>query len=147
MVLFMIGTVPAANLNLYNGTWMNPAPAPQAITKLEISVVDSKVHVHAFGQLRPKKDYDWGSQYADCHGDDRLFVSYRNSSWRRLLIISLSGNTLIVKTQTHYTDDSGRPDKEDTDTLRRLLQPVNPTPKPVGKVHPKPVSDTPTGKY
>jgi len=144
---FLVGTAFAANLNLYNGTWINPASAPRAITKLKIRVIDSKAHVHAFGQLRPKKDYDWGWGSASSHAGGQLSVRYRKSDCRRDLTITLSGNRLVVKTHTHYTDASGRPDKDDTDTLRRLLQPADPTPKPMGKVHPKPVSRTPTGKY
>ena len=148
ILLVMTAPLSAGDLSIYNGTWFNPAPTPQAVTKLEINT-DSQVLVHAYGQLRPKKDYDWGSKYADCHGDDRLFVSYRNSSWRRLLIISLSGNTLIVKTQTHFIDNSGRPNREDTDRLRRSLQPeTQTTPTPMDPAHPKPIGNTtPTGKY
>ncbi|GEM_PF-2243737 len=147
IVLFLIGNASAANLNQYNGTWIKSGSDSPAVTKLDIQVVDSKAHVHAWGPERPRKDYDWGWAAASSHADGHLTVRYQNNSCRHNLTINLSGNRLIVMTLTHYTDDSGRPDKDDTDTLRRLLQPVNPTPKPVGKVHPKPVSNTPTGKY
>ena len=155
MVLFMIGTA-AADLNLYNGTWTNPAASPQAITKLEIGVVDSKVHVHAFGQLRPKKDYDWGWEPASTYTDGHLATRYKNSSCVRDLTISLSGNALVVKTHTRFTDSSGRPDRDDTDTLKRLLtpttqqtpKPLDPAhPKPMDPINPKPASNTPSGKY
>ena len=155
LALIVVSAV-AANLNLYNGTWLNPAPAPQAITKLEIGVVDSKVHVHAFGQLRPKKDYDWGWEPASTYTDGHLATRYKNSSCVRDLTISLSGNALVVKTHTRFTDSSGRPDRNDTDTLKRLLTPTTQqTPKPLDPAHPKPMdpitpkpaSNTPSGKY
>ena len=149
-VILLMAVVPisAANFNLYNGTWLNPAPTPQAVTKLEISIVDSKARVHAFGQLRPKKDYDWGWESASSHSDGHLSVRYRNSSCTRFLTINLSGNTLVVKTRTHFTDNSGRPDRDDTDRLKRSLQPKpQTTPKPMDPVHPKPVTTSPQGKY
>jgi hypothetical protein len=157
IAIFLVGSVAAANLNLYNGTWMNPSPAPQAITKLEIGVVDSKVHVHAFGQLHPKKDYDWGAEPANSYSDGHLTTRYQTSSCVRDLTISLTGSgRLVVKTHTHYTDSSGRPDRDDTDTLKRFLtpttqqtpKPVDPVnPKPMDPINPKPASNTPTGKY
>ena len=148
IAFFLVGTAFAANLNQYNGTWFNPASAPQAITKLEIRVVDSKAHVHAFGQLRPKKDYDWGWENASSYADGHLSVRYRKSDCLRDLTINLSGNRLVVKTHTRYTDGSGRPNKDDTDRLNRYLQPATQTtPKPMGTVHPKPVDNAPTGKY
>ena len=156
ILLLMVGPLSAANLNLYNGTWMNPAPTPQAITKLEISVVDSKVHVHAFGQLRPKKDYDWGVEPASSYSDGHLTTRFETSSCVQNLTISLSGNKLVVKTHTHYTDGSGRPDRDETDTLKRSLtpttqqtpKPVDPAhPKPMDPINPKPASNTPSGKY
>jgi hypothetical protein len=156
LVALMAEPAAAANFNLYNGTWINPAAAPQAITKIEIGVVDSKAHVHAWGQLRPKKDYDWGWEPASTYTDGHLATRYKNSSCVRDLTISLSGNALVVKTHTHFTDSSGRPDRDDTDTLKRLLTPTTQqTPKPLDPAHPKPMdpitpkpaSNTPSGKY
>ena len=148
ILLLMVAPLSAANLNLYNGSWINPVSAPQAVTKIEISVVDSKARVNAFGQLHPKKDYHWGWESASSHADGHLSVRYRNSYCQRDLTITLTGNTLVVKTHTHFTDGSGRPDRDGTDRLNRYLQPsTQTTPKPMGTVHPKPVNNTPTGKY
>jgi hypothetical protein len=149
MVLFMIGTAAGANLNLYNGTWINPAANPQAITKIEISVVDSKAHVHAWGQTRPKKDYDWGWEPASSSSDGHLGTRYQNSFCVRDVTITLtSSGRLVVKTHTRFTDTSGRPDRDDTDTLKRLLTPATQqTPKPVDPTHPKPANSAPEGKY
>ena len=156
-ILFvMAGPLFAANFNLYNGNWINLASVPQAITKIEISVVDSKAHVHAWGPLRPKKDYDWGWEPASTYTDGHLATCYKNSSCVRDLTISLSGNTLVVKTHTYFTNDSGQPDRDETDTLKRLRtpatqqppKPVDPAqPKPMDPNNPKPASNTPSGKY
>ena len=145
LLALIVGSAAAANFNLYNGTWMNPAPAPQAITKIEIGVVDSKAHVHAWGQLRPKKDYDWGWEPASTYTDGHLSVRYQNSLCTHDLTITLSGNRLVVKTHTRYTDGSVR---DFTDRLNRYLQPsTQTTPTPMDPVHPKPVTAAPEGKY
>lgn len=154
-VLFA-GTAYAADFNRYNGTWINPASGTLTVSKMEIGVVDSKVHAHTWGALQPKKDYDWGSTGASTYSDGHLVLRYRTATCTRNLTVNLtSQGSLVVKTRTHYTDGSGRTDSEVSETLRRTLTPSTQTPKPMDRTHPKPAdrvyprsnSGEPTGKY
>lgn len=116
------GPLSAADINLYNGIWINPSYAPQAVTKIEISVVDPKIRVHAFGQLCPKTDYDWGWESASSHDDSQLSARYRNTACLRDLTMTLTGNRLVVKTHTHYSDGSGRSNREVLGLRRMVLR-------------------------
>jgi hypothetical protein len=155
--LFFAGIASAADFNRYNGTWGNYGSGTLTVTKMEISVVDSKVHVHTWGPLQPKKDYDWGWTPASTHADGHLSLRYKTSKWTRNLTVNLnSRGHLVVNTKTHYTDGSGKPDSEVRETLRRNLTPATQTPKPVDRISPRPAekvnpkpysSSAPTGKY
>ncbi len=143
------GIVSAADFNRYKGTWGNLASGTLTVSKMEIGVEDSKVHIHTWGALRPKKDYDWGATGASTHSDGHLSLRYRTATCTRNLTVNLTRQgTIIVKTKTHYTDGSGRADTEVSETLRRVLIPDTQTPEPMDPVNPIPASQyEPTGKY
>ncbi len=131
-VALAVGTVFAFSVEQYAGTWINRDSNTRGITKVEIRVNDSKADVRVWGKCHPA-DCDWGWENANSFTDGHLSAMYRNNfSVRNLKLTLSSRTTLVVKVHTHFTDNSGRPDRDNTYTFRRVLTPAG-NPKKINK--------------
>lgn len=152
---FMVGTASSADINQYIGTWTNIDRNTRGITKMVFGGDGGgKINVHVWGKCSPQ-DCDWGWKSCNSHYDGHLFAQYRNNVSVTDLTMNMTNiSTLAVKANTRYTDNSGRPPRENMYTLRRLViqqqtpQPMNQAiPKPMDWRTPPPVTNQPTGKY
>lgn len=127
----------AFSVHQYAGTWINRDANTRGITKVEIREHDSKADVRVWAKCRPT-DCNWGWENANSYADGHLSTTYRNDfSVRDLTLTMSSRSTLVVKEHTRFTDNSGRPDRNNLYTLRRVFTPAgNPT-KPIRKAFPK----------
>ena len=122
----------AADINEYKGTWVNTNENTREVTKLVFEIVGGgKANVHVWGQCSPQ-DCDWGWSNCNSFADGHLTTRYTNDFSVRDLTITKTGTiTLELKVHTRYTDDSGRPTRDSTETFRKLLTPVQKTPRPL----------------
>ncbi len=148
IVFFLgMGIAAAADSRQYNGTWMNTDTNTRGITKVVVKGAGGKASVHVWGKCSPQ-DCDWGWENCNSYADGHLSTHYNNDfSVRNLTITMPNSGTLQVQAHTHYTDNSGRSDRDATYTFRRVFKPVQQTPKPLGGFQVKPPSEEPTGKY
>ena len=124
----------AFTVHQYAGTWLNRDSNTRGITKVEIQERDSKAKVRVWGKCQPA-DCDWGWENANSAYDGHLWTTYRNNfSTREVTFTMRSLTTLVVKEHTHFTDNSGRPDKNNTYTLIRVLTPAKPIKKTFQKL-------------
>ena len=127
---FMMGTAVAADINQYKGKWINTDKNTRGITKIVFAGDGGgKMNVHVWGKCSPQ-DCDWGWKPCNSCYDGHLSARYQNSI-KNLTINLISRGKLKVKVHTRFTDNSGRSERENTYTFRRLLKPVTQTPKPL----------------
>ena len=111
-------------LNVLAGSWVNQDPATPDITRLSIGVDGSAVSVRAWGKCTPT-DCDWGTT----SGNTDAWVSNKQitTAWiqtfaiRKQTLTYLEDGSLLVTTDTHFTDGSERPDYRMTDYFIRAL--------------------------
>jgi hypothetical protein len=132
IIFFITGTAVAANINQYKGKWINTDKNTRGVTKIIFSIDGGgKASVHVWGKCSPQ-DCDWGWKNCNSYLDGHLSARFRNDfSIKNLTINLISQGKLKVKVHTRFTDNSGRPERENTYTFRRLLKPVTQTPKPI----------------
>jgi len=114
--------VPDAEVSLvpfFLGDWYNESLASGGITKVTIRTDGKTMFVHILGKCLPS-DCDWGeitAKASDAH--DGAFTLYHVTSFSEstLNLRLLNGNRLQIIDSVHYTDNSGRPDRQFVDTL------------------------------
>jgi hypothetical protein len=108
----------AAASDQFNGRWVNEDPNTRSITSVEIRSDQEKLKVRIWGACRPV-DCEWGESTAE--GDNqRYLLTWKTSFATRTQDLTLEGdNRLRIVTRTTFTDNSGRPNSEVVDLLRR----------------------------
>lgn len=102
-------------------TWTNIDPETRSITRVDIVPGAGVWRIHAWGRCHPT-DCDWGENVATAvaGAENRYTVTWKQSHAIRAMTLELrTGGVLVVHTQTHFTDSSGRADHVSTDTFRR----------------------------
>ena len=127
MLMFLGPSSASAGLDQFSGRWGNINTKTRGVTRLEISIVDSKVKVHAYGMCLPK-DCDLGElegiAYAPNVGSklsetaQAITVSYAGGE-RIMILRPIANDRLQVETFTRFTDKSGRTDYTSTYTFAR----------------------------
>ena len=93
-----------------NGMWYGAA-GTKSITKIKIYKAGRRTKVHAWGKCHPN-DCDWGLANAQAINSTKLIVYWNQGFVRRRMVIRKVGaNRLKVRTFSHYTDGSGRPNR------------------------------------
>jgi hypothetical protein len=109
-----------SGLNDFAGTWKNGNTKTKGITKLVISVKGRTATVHAWDKCRPK-DCDRGTVRARYYKNNSLRSAYKTKIATRSLVLTLKGkNSLKASVKTHYIDKSGRKDRRNTYTFKRV---------------------------
>jgi hypothetical protein len=114
-------SVPSALADLA-GTWANEDAATQGITHLTVHLDNGAVILEEWGACHPT-DCDWGTAAADTQN----WRSHRelDLTWNPGFAIETQSLTevstarLRLVTSTHFTDNSGRADYDETDYYRR----------------------------
>ena len=108
----------SANLNQFAGRWENTDPKTGGLTRLEISVIGTKVKVHAYGYCEPS-DCDLGEVEGVAYApsvDSNLTetakaITVKYTDGERIMVIRpAESNRLQVETFTRFSDKSGRAD-------------------------------------
>ncbi len=91
--------------------WMNVDPNTEGITSMMITPSGGSLNVETFGKCTPK-DCDWGAVQVPYAGTGPLTVPYKFSFKTTTLSAILDADWLNVTEDDHYTDSSGRPDRQ-----------------------------------
>lgn len=127
-MLMVFGSASAfANLDQFAGKWENIDANTRGLTRLEISVVDSKVKVHAYGACEPY-DCDLGEVEGIAYApninsrikETAQAVTAAYAGGERIMVIRPEAdNRLQVETFTRFTDRSGRANYTTSHTFAR----------------------------
>ena len=127
MLMFFGSSSAFASLDQFAGRWENLDAKTRGLTRLEISIVDSKVKVHAYGNCEPS-DCDLGEVEGIAYApsvDSKLketaqaiTVSYAGGEMI-MIVRPIANGRLQVETFTRFTDKSGRIDYTSTYTFTR----------------------------
>ena len=91
--------------------WVNVDPTTEGITSMMITPSGGSLSVETFGKCTPT-DCDWGVVQVPYAGTGPLTVPYKFSFKTTTLSASLEADRLNVTEADHYTDSSGRPDRQ-----------------------------------
>jgi hypothetical protein len=99
--------------NPWVGNWLNVDEESSGITKFSISNRDHRLVINMWGRCHPK-DCDWGSTVAE---PSESASNILHATWTKDFVISvqtltLSSNRISLQGHDHYTDNSGRPDRD-----------------------------------
>jgi Fe-S cluster biogenesis protein NfuA len=109
--------VPPSPVSQFIGHWTNENPNTGGITRVEIRSESNTIFVHMWGKCHPT-DCDWGETTTDISdaNDGVLSLTWTFSfSVETQQVSVLSDGRLQVVGHVHYTDDSGRPDRDYTE--------------------------------
>jgi hypothetical protein len=112
---------------IYLGYWENKDPFTRSIPALYVFLDEKEaLQVHAWGSCLP--DWcDWGTAEAKVT-DQFLYVFWDHSFARVHMVVSLSDQgELVVRTLTHFMDNSGRSDYSILNEYHKSTDPI-PTP-------------------
>jgi hypothetical protein len=101
--------------------WTNIDQNTDDITRVVVYPAAGSWRIHVWGRCRPT-DCDWGENVATAMaGGERRFTATWNRGFAiRTMTLELRGDgVLVVRTQSHFTDESGRDDYESVSYLRR----------------------------
>lgn len=107
-----------ANLNRFAGKWENIDAKTRGLTRLEISIVGTKVKVHAYGDCEPS-DCDLGEVEGIAYApsvDSNLAetakaITVKYAGGEMIMVIRpIESNRLQAETFTRFTDKSSRAD-------------------------------------
>jgi hypothetical protein len=107
----------AAASGQFNGQWANEDPNTRGITNVEIRSDQEKLKVRVWGACRPV-DCEWGESTAEADGP-RYLLTWKTSFATKTQELALEDNRLRIVTRTTFTDNSGRPNSEVVDFLRK----------------------------
>lgn len=135
LVLFSV-SLTLANLNQFEGKWVNADSDTRGVTKLDIAVNGTNVSVQAWGKCQPS-DCDWGRVEAYAYGPNvqsnlaetaqAISATYKTNFSQTLLIIhQTGGNRLQVEVLTRFTDGSSRSNYHSIYNFQRGLQVLQP---------------------
>jgi hypothetical protein len=97
------------------GQWENEDPGNAHVARAKIELLnEDEISVHMWGACTPT-DCDWGEETIDISdaNDEVLTIAWTTSFSEISQELSvLPDGRLVVTTHTHYTDDSGRPDRD-----------------------------------
>jgi hypothetical protein len=104
-------------ISLFLGSWTNENPDTGGVTRVEIRTESNTVYVHMWGKCHPT-DCDWGETTTDISdANDGIlsltWVFYFKVETQQLSV--LPDGRLQVTGHVHYTDDSGRQDRDYTE--------------------------------
>jgi hypothetical protein len=106
----------------FAGHWENENPNTGGITRVEIRSDASTIFVHMWGKCYPT-DCDWGEETTGISdANDGVLSIMWTFSFKvetQQLTVLLDGR-LMVTGHVHYTDDSGRPDRDYTEYFVRV---------------------------
>ena len=127
MLLLFGSSIAFASLDQFAGRWENIDAKTRGLTRLEISIVDSKVKVHAYGHCMPS-ECDLGEVEGIAYApnvDSKLKESAQaiTVSYARgetiMIVRPIANDRLQVETFTRFSDKSGRSDFTSTYTFAR----------------------------
>src|SRR5262245_48424537 len=118
MLMFFGSSSAFASLDQFTGRWENIDAKTRGLTRLEISIVDSKVKVHAYGHCMPS-DCDLGEVESIAYAPSvdsnlketaqAITVSYAGGV-TILIVRPVAKDRLQVEYFPRFTDKSGRTD-------------------------------------
>jgi len=98
------------------GNWINEDENTRGITKAVIRTESDSIFVHMWGKCHPT-DCDWGEESttnSDAN-DNQLSLEWNQGFVIRTQKVTyLESDRLRVEQHSHYIDNSGRPDRDDT---------------------------------
>jgi hypothetical protein len=113
---------PGANVAQFLGTWENENGHNGGTTRLAISQRLDRINIHQWGSCEPTDCDNGDVQTAVADSDDGTLDiewTYANAIVISQRLTVLSDGRLQLATHTHFIDNSGRPDFDSVDYLRR----------------------------
>jgi len=102
----------------FAGIWVNSDPNTRNVPQVTIETTSATTaNVHVWGACTPTW-CDWGTTTASL-SSGAFQASYNPGFAVKQLSISRSGEQLVVKIHTHFTDNSGRADYDSTNIMNR----------------------------
>jgi len=108
----------------FEGEWTNKNPRTSGITRVLIEQRLDKLTVHAWGACQPA-DCDWQTTQAEASGANSGTIKVKWTTSFDVVNAALTigeGQRLEVRTKTHFTDGSGRPDYEGVEYFQRVAR-------------------------
>jgi len=98
------------------GVWVNQDEETRSITKCEIRYEEDRFYIHLWGACHPQ-DCDWGENATDeLDGETQeLTLNWDQGFVERTQTLVIKDGKLVLTTNSHYKDDSGRPDSSEVD--------------------------------
>ncbi len=102
--------------NNFKGVWVNEDEETRSMTKCEIRYEEDRFYIHLWGACHPE-DCDWGETATDELDEktQQLTVNWDQGFVERTQTLVIKNGKLVLTTNNHYKDDSGRPDNSIVD--------------------------------
>jgi hypothetical protein len=105
------------------GGWRNINSSTRGMTLVVITNENERFAIHAWARCHPT-DCDWGIVPASVgpHGTSQLFAVWNQGFVQRFMTVTLFRGAqprLKIRTASHYTDNSGRPDNQMEEDFER----------------------------
>ena len=106
--------------NNFVGVWENENDETRSFPKCEIRYEENRFYVHIWGACVPQY-CDWGETPSEKLDENttKFVVNWDQGFVKRTQILELKEGKLILTTNSHYKDDSGRPDSSIVDTFTK----------------------------
>jgi hypothetical protein len=105
---------PAVDVDQFIGKWVNIDANTRGITRVEIRAEANKTFVHMWGACTPK-ECDWGEMQAGPAANGLKVKWVLSWAVEQQELAILPDGKLKVDGQVHYTDNSGRKDRNYTE--------------------------------
>ena len=102
------------------GEWTSKNFDTRDITRVNIRVDAGHVIVHEWGRAHPTES-DWGEATASASGGVLSVIWKQGFATKTQTLRPLSDGSLQLTTHCHFTDNSGRPDYDTTNTFAKGL--------------------------
>jgi len=102
----------------FAGTWANVDAKTRSIPQVTVdTAAGTSMTLHVWGACTPTW-CDWGTVTATLVGTE-LRATYNQGFSTRDMRLTKNGSQLVVRSHTHFTDNSGRADYDSVDTMNR----------------------------
>jgi hypothetical protein len=111
-------TITPTPITAFSSLWVNENPQTRSIPQVHIFVDGSKLYAHVWGSCTPVW-CDWGIEQGSVNEGIAEIFWDAGFVEERLFIELLDADRLQVTTYSHFTDNSGRADRETIDIFQR----------------------------
>lgn len=108
----------SASTPQFAGIWSNVEQHARGVASIQVTAnPDGSASIEVYQGCRPTA-CDWGSVPAQVQDDGSLIATYTdNFSQKQVTLIPADNGQMQYQVSTHFTDNSGRPDRVSTGTL------------------------------